>query len=452
MHFVPGADPRIAVDANYDLRNSGTQPLSSIEIRLPGPRRFRVTQLRAEWDAAPLQSEPPSEFVSRPRDTVFVLPVPWPPRQGHRLHLAFEFGRPVGEASQLNFAADAFYLPAEGWDPELIPARGLFGSGGIPPKKWELSVRVPQGFLVHASGREGKTERAGGEKLLKFTQRPGDHYPFVVAGQYTATRFDSAGQTIYIWTRTSQEQAALQQAQDSLARAIRAYNAVFGTRRKDARALWIAECPVAGSCVPRLSPAMTRLLLPENGSIAEVASLDSVLVDLSAGFPGFAVAAAPSLAASWLGYGQNPAFWEQEPPMSALPIFAAALGREAIEGPQVRSEIIRRALASIPPDAHAQQNGQETHAREKGLLFFYALQDQYGQQPLANALRDMIQARRQRGFNLDDLIAALEAETHQNAAEFVRVWLKHPGIPQEFRARYANDAAPAVTSSKEMLP
>ena len=117
----------------------------------------------------------------------------------------------------------------------------------------------------------------------------------------------------------------------------------------------------------------------------------------------------------------------------------------------MRSEIIRRALASIPLGVQA-QNGQETHAREKGLLFFYALQDQYGQQPLASALRDMIQARRQRGFNLDDLIAALEAETHQNTAAFVRLWLKHPGIPQEFRARYANDAAPAVTSSKEMLP
>jgi len=34
--------------------------------------------------------------------------------------------------------------------------------------------------------------------------------------------------------------------------------------------------------------------------------------------------AGPALASGWLGYGQNPGFYEQQPPMSALPAFAAA--------------------------------------------------------------------------------------------------------------------------------
>jgi len=33
----------------------------------------------------------------------------------------------------------------------------FFATGGVPPKKWELSVRVPEGFLVHTSGQEAKT-------------------------------------------------------------------------------------------------------------------------------------------------------------------------------------------------------------------------------------------------------------------------------------------------------
>ena len=45
------------------------------------------------------------------------------------------------------------------------------------------------------------------------------------------------------------------------------------------------------------------------------------------------------------------------------------------------------------------------------------------------------------GFDLDDLIAAFEEEAHQNVAEFVRLWMKRPGVPQDFRARYENSAA-----------
>jgi len=55
----------------------------------------------------------------------------------------------------------------------------------------------------------------------------------------------------------------------------------------------------------------------------------------------------------------------------------------------------------------------------------------------------MLDARRGGGFDLDDLIAAFEQEAHQNVAEFVRLWMKRPGVPQDFRARYENSAASA---------
>jgi hypothetical protein len=45
---------------------------------------------------------------------------------------------------------------------------------------------------------------------------------------------------------------------------------------------------------------------------------------------------------------------------------------------------------------------------------------------------------------LDDLIAAFEQETHQNVAAFVRLWMKHPSVPADFRARYENSAAAAT--------
>ena len=90
--------------------------------------------------------------------------------------------------------------------------------------------------------------------------------------------------------------------------------------------------------------------------------------------------------------------------------------------------------------------------RAKSFLFFFALQDRYGREAFRHAIDHMLSARRGRGFDLDDLIAAFEEETHQNVAEFERLWMKHPGVPEEFRARYENDSASSTTTSKETMP
>jgi hypothetical protein len=161
---------------------------------------------------------------------------------------------------------------------------------------------------------------------------------------------------------------------------------------------------------------------------------------------------APSLAASWLGYGQNPGFYEQVAPLNALPAYAAALGRESIEGPPVREEMIRRALRFIPWNAPKQKTEDPSLLRAKSFLFFYALRERCGQEAFNSALSHMLSARRGRGFNLSDLIAAFEQETHQNVAEFVRLWMKHPGVPDEFRARHESVSAAVPASSKEDVP
>jgi len=68
------------------------------------------------------------------------------------------------------------------------------------------------------------------------------------------------------------------------------------------------------------------------------------------------------------------------------------------------------------------------------------------------AISHMLYARRERGFALNDLIAAFEQETHQNVAEFVRLWMKRPGVPEEFRTRYRDTAAAATQVEKETAP
>jgi hypothetical protein len=450
VQFLPGSDPRIRVDSDYQLRNTGNQPLASLELRLPWSSGFHVVAAQASWDGSALAEQ---NSPANPRNTLLALPQKWKVSERRSLHLSAEFQSSAAGQDGFRFAADAFSLPSEGWAPELLPSQGLFPTGGVPPKEWKLVVRVPEGFLVHMSGGSKKKSRSGREITIQALQHPEDRYPFVVAGLYKETPLDAGtGNKVFLWTRAQEDSARLQQSADALVRAVQAYDATFGARAQKSKPFWIVECPVLDGCFTAAESVYANLLSAEPGAVSsQLASLDTLLIDFTGGALKLA-AAAPGLAASWLGYGQNPGFYEQRPPLSALPAFASALGQESIEGPTSRTETIRRALRMIPKSTVTRKTEDENVLRAKSFLFFYALQERYGQEVFRHAISHMLSARQGRGFDLDDLIAAFEQETHQNVAEFVRLWMKRPGVPEEFRARYENASAAIATTSKENMP
>ena len=449
VQFVAAPQPRIRIEAEYQLKNTGNQPLNELELRLPGRRRFHFEEPRAIWDSTEITTGISAE---NPRNALISLPQPWTKSARHSLHLSVEYLPAAEGETALSFSGDAFFLPAEGWSPELLPARGLFATGGVPPKKWEMNVSVPDGFLVHTSGKQKKTSRKNGEMAVVASQRANDHYPFVIAGRYTSAQIGGNGKII-LWTHKPQAAAGLRGASDALARTMAAYDSAFGARSKDSSRTWIVECPVAAGCFTNLTATTAKLLGDEKESVsAEMVSLDTTLVDLSGGMPKLVVAAAPSLASSWLGYAQSPGFYEQEPPLSALPAFAAWIGREAAEGTDSRTETIRRVLQLVPEKAAGRGPEDPAVVRAKSFLFFYALQDRYGQGVFRKAISHMLSARKERGLEVGDLIASFDQETHQNAAEFVRLWMKRPGVPEEFRARYREAAAATGQSEKETAP
>src|SRR6202000_1262102 len=154
------------------------------------------------------------------------------------------------------------------------------------------------------------------------------------------------------WSRAKQNSEALSQTASGLVATMKAYDSIFGKRVENSHDLWLVECPVVENCFSTAASYFSGLInAPDTKPTAEMASLDTVVVDLTKGSPDVVAAAGPSLASTWLGYGQNPGFYEQDSPLAALPAFAAIRGREAAGGSQIRTAAIRRALKVVPVDA-----------------------------------------------------------------------------------------------------
>jgi len=435
------------VEAEYTLKNSGTQPLPVLKVRLPG-RRFHVSNLSVTWDGTNMAPVP---SPNNPRNSQIEFGRPWAMTTRHTLRIVFEIAQAADPQKGWTFAPDAFFLPQGGWSPELIPSRGVAGYGGVPPEKWELTASVPPDFRVHASGERGKVSRKKDSLFLRFQQSSSDLSPFIVAGRYAESSLGNGDRKIHLWTRSAPDSKALADASSSLARELDVYDTVFGARGRQPSPIWIAECPVPAGCIARSDAPFLEFFGEQfGGSNAEMISFNTAVVDIGEESSHIAAIVGPSLAASWLGSGRNPGFYEQQPPMSALPLFAAALGREAVIGPSARVDMIRRALAQVPQKP--QRKGAEEDPgvlRAKSFLFFYALRDRYGADVFGRAVRHMLSARRGEGFELADFISAFEQETHANIAEQVRLWMKHPGVPQEFRDRYGEASAATTPTSEE---
>jgi hypothetical protein len=445
--FRPQPEPRVHVAAQYRLKNIGNQSLDDLDVRLPG-RVFQPTANTITWDGIALA---PASSADNPRDTLLHFPDSWPVGTTHTLRFEYVLSSSPAQQSSGGFSADAFILPAGTWSPVLPQSRGVFGFGGVPPSKWPLAIRVPREFLVHASGTRKKQSDAGAETEFQFQQTMDDLIPFAIAGRYQETRQElPQSQTIHLWSRGHLDPAAFRQAGDSLSRTLSTYDALFGARGKSNPPLWIVENPAGVGPISQAGAGYSSLLFGDDSeSAAAMISRDTVVLQsrLWQGQP--EAMAGPALAAGWLGYGQNPGFYEQQPPVSALPAFAAAQAREVSEGPQVREQIIRRALAQIPPDATRNSNDDPNITRAKSLLLFFALRDRIGGEAFQKAMQHILAARRSRSFDVTDLISAVEQETRQPVGPFVREWIKRPGVPENFRAKYSQATASTNSSAQE---
>ncbi len=464
VHFVPGTPPRIEIRADYSLRNTGNQPLGSIEVRLPRESLLRLEAVSLAWDSQMVvfdrRNDPAGDVLH------LNLNAPWAVKQSHTLHLEYDILTGDPNKPQLALSADSFYLPPNAWLAALLPPPGTFASGGVPPKEWTLSLHVPPDFLVHATGESKRPEKQSRGGALEFVQRTPGLSPFVVAGRYYQQEYRGSPYTVFVWGKNKFEKAEAESLASEVQQIAGTYDSLFGPRDKKPRPLWIVDSPVPAKEYDVTRPsAMGEVMVlaeppPDFGFIHFSKSGGPILNQGST-----STGIAESLAKTWLGYGLGPNVEDQPYPVKAIPEYAVSIAQESPTGPQARAKTIKTKVNEYDDTRTfilEHRNDAKGHGDAvkfldsasplKSVLFFYALEDKFGPGNLHKALRHMVQARKGRGYELNDLIAALEQEAHQNVAEFVRLWMKHPGIPADFRARYAGQPAPPGNSSKETTP
>lgn len=450
LRFVSSSEPHLAVRCTYQLTNSGNQPLQSLRFVLPAAESFHRTATAAEWNGQSIGVQIVTAAAATDRGDTMELRWndPWTPKQKRTLVLTYELSTGFHLGSYLAVSSDTFFAFPESWNPALLPPKNFFGAGGVSPKKWRLSVRVPSGFLVHASGIAGKRSTAGGEWIYSFEQQLRDFAPFAAGGKYVEKEIHSDGERILFWTLQPVDPTAAQNAATSIASRARYYKTEYGDSAKGDRTIRLLECiiPVQNfGC-----GALPETVFVHQAWIARGLTDKKFYDDVNF-----------ELAYTWFGGIARVRYDEYPLPMDAVAPYAGWEAQAVEEGYEARMRRIRWLLSDfdkhsanckekiiLPRPADSRDCSYSSAWSKSGLLLF-AIEDKIGPANLHKALKQMIQARRGQDFSLEDLIAALESETHQPQGEFVRKWLKHPGIPEDFRARYSMTVAPATDSSPD---
>ncbi|MBS1867141.1 MAG: hypothetical protein JSS69_14600, partial [Acidobacteria bacterium] len=409
---------------------------------------FHRTATAAEWNGKPIDVQLVSAATATDIGDTIELRWSdnWNPKQKRTLVLSYELATGSHLGSFLAVTSETFFSDPDSWNPRLLAPKGIFGTGGVAPKKWNLSVRVPSGFLIDASGSTAKKSGSHGETVYSFSQKAEDFAPFAAGGKYTEKEVRADGERILFWTLHPVDSQAAQNAANSISRRAHYYENEYGKAGKEGNTIRMLECVIPTQNFG--CGALPQTIFVHQAWIARGLKDEEFYDDVNF-----------ELAYTWFGGVSRVRFDESPLPMDALAPYAGWEAKANEEGGAARNARIRWLLGDfdkhatqckdkiILPRPAGSQGCSYSGAWSKSGLFFFALEDKIGRKEFHAALKNMIQYRRARDMSIEDLISSIETESHQQQGPFVRQWLKDPGIPSEFRARYSGNAAPAENSS-----
>jgi hypothetical protein len=442
IQFTPGASPKVRIRAEYVLRNTGTVPLTFVDVKLPSERRYGRENARVEAGGHRVTFEELPEEYRRDSPDSWRIPLLEPLGKKGKLRLAIEYA--LGDAAdpgwRVTIGANNFHLGSQGWSAVLEPPRHALSPFPKSPKKLAYTVRVPAGFLVRARGTLRGRQESDGEWIYNYELEKDDLPMYVVAGKYDESPREADESSPIFWTQSAlAENAAV--SQKELEQAWETMKMEFGPVDPDRAAPLIVESP-------------------------ELRAGDNVEDGVAAGFPGGALAS-PSLFAKGVGSREfldevslalaHDWFGDQiyTPDFAAismgegLPKYASIVMAEARDGEVGRQRRIQEYLAQydaackegteVPLGVVRADDSAEAKriAGAKAPLFYAALEDADGKEPVRAGLREMVTLLRGQEAGIDVLRSSLEQSTGKDLAPIFRLWLYQKGIPADFRARYS---------------
>src|SRR5260370_3413147 len=242
VHLVAQPQPHREIRASYRLVNTGNQALHSILIRLPNRQFYDVSNIHARLDGKEVANRSLIGAASETSQIRFESP--WAQKHPHELIFSYDVSRGITRQALTLFSADdAFYLSPGGWYPELQAPQGTFAKLNGPRQRWEFTLQIPEGFAVHASGRDRGTKKSDGEIVHRFEQQSRDYLPFAIAGRYQVREIRVTGKIIVFWNRHSLGQDDARRIGDHVAQIASGLDAVLGARASHPETSWIVECP-----------------------------------------------------------------------------------------------------------------------------------------------------------------------------------------------------------------
>jgi hypothetical protein len=447
VEFVPVQPGKLEIHSRRTLQNNGTANLAFIDVEFPGERGFGRKSLRAKWDGheARLSALPEEEQPDHPNTLRIAFGSPWTRGQTHELTIEYELSSPEDSGSRITIGENDFHLGSRGWI-SLPQAPGHFlAEYPERPDKTDYAIRVPADFLVLARGKMLGRKRAGNEIEFRFRLRAKDLAAFVVGGSYKEQAFHRGAGTVVFWTLAPLKDDP-GSAPERIGNAWETLENDFGALDPDIHVPHIVESPeLRGHIVGESGP--TAVSFPGG------ALVNRELLALGIASDAFVDRVMHALAHNWFGDEMYPTSEAAIAMGEGLPEYATIVIDEARNGLERRrrriADYLRRydeasSRAAETPLGVTQLTDppeKRSIALAKAPLMYAALEDQCGEAPVRNGLKQLVTLLRGQEVGINDMRSAIERTCGKDLGEFFRVWLYAKGLPADFRARYETSAS-----------
>jgi hypothetical protein len=441
--FAPQTPGRVHVTSTYRLKNTGALDLSGIRVVLPlGAHNLRVTTKGAALTPARLEPALREKGPAEKQETsaIFSLPFASPLPRKAKLQLALEF--------DVETRGGAFYFADREWYFALLPPDESLATGAPRASKTDLTVRVPENYRVLSGGSSRGVKRRGAEREFRFHFRDNDFNLFLLAGPYLEQKIRAGGTTIILLTLKPLTPGEAQRAAERITQTTRLYEDTLGPRIHPRGPLWVVDFPTSWRSTQPAVELAFMSTFPQ-GALVNLEQINLDRFRTSTTGLNLSVSLDLALAELWFSHLATP-----DPDIGvlnlALSAYAQRLARDAQGASSDRSTFLSEEIArfdvllgvtkdtpilSLQPPISAVQLRP---ARQKAILFLFALEEKVGKKNLLAAVKRMIQALRGSTYGWTELRSAVEAESAQDLASMFRDWLNQSGIPVDFRSRYAS--------------